>query len=168
MKVLVSKWADKDGANKLDANGLIRLNDNKPEFGSLMLVTPNVISIENGFMNKRNKVAFITGRVDDLKEVIKAYGLKEGSDYSVKFGAHKIVTIEKLESQVPENQGFREKVNPQTGEVLTKNGEDIYWKTELVVENEYAMDEKIVHDKTPVTATVDESIKEFQGEAGKK
>ena len=168
MECLVAKWQEKDGANTLTAKGLIRVNDNKPEFGSLMLVTPNVVTINNGFMNKRNKVGFITGRIEDLKDVIKHYKLKEGMDYSVIFGAHHIVTIEKLESDVPENQGFRIKINPQTEEELTKYGEKIYWKTEVVPEGSDVVNSFISHDREDDTGQIDPATEEFTGEAPKK
>jgi hypothetical protein len=168
MECLVAKWLEKDGANTLTAKDLIRVNDNKPEFGSLMLVTPNVVTINNGFMNKRNKVGFITGRVEDLKEVIKHHKLKEGTDYSEKFGAHHIVTLELLKSKVPENQGYREKINPTTGEILTKNGEDIYWKTEVVSEGSDVKDALISHDREETTGQIDSATEEFTGEAPKK
>jgi len=168
MECLVAKWQEKDGANTLTAKGLIRINDNKPEFGSLMLVTPNVVTISNGFMNKRNRVGFITGRVEDLKEVIKHYKLKEGTDYSEKFGPHHIVTLEKLESEVPDNQGYRVKINPQTEDELTKYGEAIYWKTEVVPEGSDIMNTFISHDREDDTGKIDAATEEFTGEAPKK
>ena len=161
MKCIVSKWEEKDGANKLTANGLIRINDNKPEFGSLMLISQTV-TVSNGFLNKRNKVGFVTGRVEDLEDVIKSYRLKEGTDYSDVFGPHKIVTLEKVESEVPENMGFREKINPTTEEVLTKDGEPIYWRTEVVPENSEIVDVLLQHDTEPVTATADPATAEFK------
>lgn len=159
MKLTVAKWEQKEG-NQLTSNGLIRVNPNKPEYGSLILLHV-AMSISNGFANKRTKVGFITGAVDDLKDMITSFGLKEGSDFSEKVAPHKIVTIEKVESEVPENQGFREKINPTTGEVLTKNGESIYWKTEVIAEGLDTHDELIQHDKE----TVDEAVQEFQGAA---
>jgi len=156
MKLKVSKWEEKAG-NELTANGLIRVNPNKPEFGSLMLIS-TVAALSNGFMNVKNKVGFIVGRVADLTNMIKEYGLKDGDDFSTKVAPHRIVTLEKLESEIPENQGFREKINPSTGEVLTKNGESIYWKTEVVAEGSDVQDTYIKHD----VETEDAAVREFQ------
>lgn len=162
MKLKVSKWEEKAG-NELAANGLIRINPNKPEFGSLMLIAV-VASLSNGFMNVKNRVGFVVGRVADLTNLVKEFGLKDGDDYSAKVGPHRIVTIEKLQSEAPENQGYREKINPSTGEVLTKNGETIVWKTEVVAEGSDIQDTYIKHD----TETVDASVREFQAAGTEK
>ena len=158
-KLTVAKWEQKEG-NQLTSNGLIRINPNKSDYGSLMLLAITM-TISSGFVNKRTKVGFITGEVDTLKDMIKAAGLKEGDDFSEKVAPHRIVTLEKVESEVPENQGYREKINPSTGEVLTKNGESIYWKTEVVPEGSDVHDLLIEHDRD----TVDASVQEFQGAA---
>lgn len=160
MKLRVSKWEAKAG-NELAANGLIRINPNKPTFGSIMLIAV-VASLSNGFMNVKNKVGFIVGEVTALKALIDNFGLKEGDDYSAKVSPSRIVTLEKLESEVPENQGYRQKINPQTGEVLTKNGEAIFWKTEVVAEGSDLQDVYLTHDREPAQ---DAAVKEFSGAA---
>lgn len=163
MKCIVSKWEEKDGANKLTANGLVRINENKPEFGSLMLIAQTV-TLSGGFLNKRNKVGFITGRVEDLEATIKAFNLKAGTDYSVAVGTpHKIVTIEKVESEVGDELGFREKINPSTEETLySKDGEAIFWKTEVQAGGDDLQDVLVDHVREPAT---DPAVAEFQGEA---
>jgi len=158
MKLKVSKWEEKAG-NELTANGLIRVNPNKPEFGSIMLIS-TVAALSNGFMNVKNKVGFIVGRVADLTGMIKEYSLRDGDDFSAKVGPHRIATLERLESEVPANQGYREKINPTTGEVLTKNGESIYWKTEVVAEGSDIQDTYIKHD----VETEDAAVREFQSQ----
>lgn len=164
MKCIVSKWEEKEG-NKLTANGLIRINTNKPEFGSLMLISPTV-SLANGFLNKRNIVGFVTGRIEDLEEVIATFKLRAGMDYSVAVGApHRIATLEKLESEIGDELGYREKINPSTGEMLTKDGETIFWKTEVVPEGSSLVDRYVDHDRVPVS---DPAVAEFQGEAETK
>lgn len=160
-KLRIAKWELKDNAEstELVANGLVRVNPNKPEYGSMMLIS-SIAMLTNGFMNVRNRIGFIVGRVTDLQDMIKEYNLKEGDDYSQKVGPHRIVVIEKLESEVPENQGYREKINPTTGEVLTKNGETIFWKTEVVAEGSDIQDTYIKHD----VETEDAAIREFQAQ----
>ena len=154
MKLTVAKWNEKAG-NELTANGLIRINPNKPEFGSLMLIAV-VATLSNGFMNVKNKVGFIVGRLEDLKNLISTYDLKEGDDYSKKVAPHRIVTLEKLESEVSGQLGYREKINPTTGEVLTKDGETIMWKTEVVAEGSDIYDTFIKHDAVEADAAVEE------------
>jgi hypothetical protein len=161
MKLTVSKWKEQEEA-ELSANGLIRINPNKPEFGSLMLIS-QVITLSSGFMNKRNKVGFVVGELADLEELIADKGIKEGTDWSVAIGPHRIVTLEKVESEVPLDKngtksGYREKINPTTEETLTKYGEVIYWKTEVVAEGSDITDEYIQHDIEPAA---DESRDEF-------
>ena len=173
MKCLVAKWETKDGANTLTANDLIRVNDNKPEFGSMMIVAPNQIEISDGFMNKRNRVAFIAGSIEDLEAVIAAYDLKAGTDYSVAVGPHKIVVLEDVADNVAkyitnarqetmEDCGFRAKVNPTTSEILVtqEEGKTIYWKTVLVPEGSDKKDQKLTHRST-VAGAVDAATAEF-------
>ena len=163
MRCIVSKWNEKEG-NELALNGLVRINPNKPEFGSLMVIN-NSMTVNNGFVNNRSKVGFITGEVTILETMIDQFNLKEGTDFSVAVGPHKIVTLEKLESDVPENQGYREKINPSTEEALTKDGESIYWKTEVVSEASDLTDTLIQHDTAD--AVVDDAVEEFTGAATK-
>ena len=161
MKCVVTKWNEKEG-NQLTANGLIRINPNKPEFGSLMLMSV-VTTLTNGFMNKRNKVGFVVGSIEDLEGAIEEYKLREGTDYSAAVAPVRIVTLERVESEVPENQGYREKINPTTEETLTKDGEPIYWKTEVVPEGSDIVDVLIQHDVEEVTATTpDPATAEFK------
>jgi hypothetical protein len=167
MKLTVAKWNQKEDSTYSE-DGLIRINTDKPEYGSLMLVAV-VTSINNGFINKRNKVGFISGEVTQLEEIITEYNLKEGGDYSELVSPHKIVTLEKVESEVPEDKnggksGYKEKINPSTDEILSKDGEPIYWKNVIVEEGVDIENELILHDVGP---TVDEAINEFQKEAEK-
>lgn len=157
-KLRIAKWEAKEG-NNLTSNGLIRINPNKPEFGSLMLIS-TTFQLGKGFGSVKPKVGFITGRVNELDMLLKEYNLKEGDDFSAKVSPSRIITVEKLESEVPENQGFRPKMNPSTGELLTKDGEQIYWKTEVVSEGSDQFDQFVQHD----VITEDESVREFQAE----
>ena len=161
MKCIVTKWNEKEG-NELTANGLIRVNTKKPEYGSLMLMAV-VVSLSGSFMNKRNKIGFIVGNVDDLKAVIEEYKLVAGTDYSVAVSPHRIVTLELLKSNTPEDQGYREKINPSTGEVLVKAGDPIMWKTEVVAEGSDVVESLIQHDA--LVEVPDAAVAEFTGEA---
>lgn len=166
MKIRVAKWNQKEG-NTLVAGDLVRVNDNKPEYGSMMVVSETREFSPGGFTNKRTKVAFIAGRVEDLEDMIQFDHLREGSDFNKIYGEHKIVTVEKLESEVGERDGFQEKINPSTGEVLTKDGEAIMRRTYLVPETSELQDTLIEHDREEVDAEPDPAIAEFQA-AGSK
>ena len=176
-RCIVSKWQKKDG-NTLTADDLIRVNSNKPEFGSLMLITPDVVVVTNGFANRRNKVGFITGSIEDLKAIISTYNLKEGTDYSEAVSPSFIRTVEITMSEFdqhktredhvePAESGFREKINPQSGDVLcNSDGEVIYWKTEVVAAGGDLENKLIQHVSTGAIVTPDE--KEFHVEDDKK
>lgn len=167
MKLTVAKWDEKNGQNTLAKNGLIRVNDNKPEYGSLMLLNTTV-ALSGGFLNERTKVGFITGEVATLEKMVDTYGLKAGSDFSALVGPHRIVTLEKTESEIGEEKGYREKINPSSGEVLTKNGETIYWKTEIVAEGSDITDKYIQHDTEAVSVALDPAEADFSKPEGKK
>lgn len=174
MELLITKWEKKGGDNTLTAKGLIRVNDNKPEFGSLMLMSELDVDVDSGFFNTRNKIGFLTGRISDIKKVIKKYNLKEGMDYCKVFGPHRIATIEILESQFkkvkeyedsvePNEEGFRKKQTPD-GTLLTKKGEQIWWKTQVVSEGNEMQDSRVKHDNIGRRA----SNNDLQGSAGEE
>ena len=72
---------------------------------------------------------------------------------------HRIATLEVLETEVGEELGYSEKINPSTGEVLSKNGEVIFRKTLVVAEGSDIVDVLISHDSVPIN---DEARSEFQ------
>ena len=188
--LVVSKYAEKDGV-ELKANGLIRVNTNKPEYGSLMLISKSV-TITNGFANKRNRVGFITASVGDLEDIVESFGLKQGSDYSESVAPSKIVHIEITESEFdavddegnalyktkaahtsPNESGFRVKIRPadekqgrlEDEEMATADGEAIWWKTEVRASSDVRTDKFVAHVTVPVE---DDSVDEFAGAAEAK
>jgi len=146
MKLIVTKWREKDNT-EYSEDGLIRKNTVKPEYGSMMLVANEVV-ITNGFVNTKKKIGFVSGNYDELVSMIEKHNLVEGSNFSVSVSPHRIVILEKLESEIDGELGYGEKVNPSTGEVLTKDNEVIYRKTEVVEEGSDIVDILITHDKT--------------------
>ena len=157
MKLRVTRWKEKEGS-KLEADGLIRRNSNKPEYGSMMF-TSTTIAVTNGYMNSRTRIGFMTAKVEELERVIEDNKLKEGSDFSALVAPHRIVILEKTANEMTdEDQGYVEKINPSTGEILTKDGEVIYRRTEVVEEGSDLVDVFVTHDKEPAT---DEANKEF-------
>ena len=158
MKLKVTKWNEKEDTTYA-SNGLVRVNSNKPEYGSIMLMATTVV-VANGFANTAKKVGFINGEVDQLKDMINEYNLRDGTDFNIAVAPHRIVTLEKIQSEIGEELGYSEKINPSTGEVLTKNGEIIFRKTEVVMEGSDVVDITITHDKESVIA--DEAVADFE------
>jgi hypothetical protein len=159
MDIKVMKWLEKPDVD-YQADGLVRVNPNKPEYGSIMLMA-TVMTVNNNFLNNRNRVAFVTGELHDLKAMVERYHLEEGSDFNEAAGPHRIVVLEKLQSEVGEEKGYSEKINPSTGQILSQDGEVIVRKTVLVVEGSDIIDTLVEHDKEPV-AFSDESRGEFE------
>jgi hypothetical protein len=93
--------------------------------------------------------------------MIDEYDLKAGVDFSALVSPHRIVVIEKVESKRDSEFGYSEKINPSTGEVLTKDGEPIYRKTEVVAEGSDIVDILITHDRSEIVVTAPED--EFVG-----
>jgi hypothetical protein len=98
---LITPTLDKTGKPKTDLSG--------NELGSIRL-EQTATTFNNGFMNARKKVAFVTGTIEQLANLIKLHGLKAGSQI-----AGKIVQIESL---VPMWKGQEPKMNPNTAEVV--------------------------------------------------
>lgn len=157
MKLNVTKWKEK-ADTEYSEDGLIRKNTFKPEYGSMMLVANEVV-ITNGFVNTKKKIGFISGKYDELVNMIEKHNLVEGSNFSVAVSPHRIVVIEKVESEIDGELGFTEKKNPSTGQILAKDGEVIYRKTEVVEEGSDIVDILITHDKE--SEVQDEAKSEF-------
>jgi hypothetical protein len=99
---------------------VLQPNPNKPEYGSIAL-EQLVFTTKNGFMNKRRRVAFIAGKVEELSEFLEVSGVKAGSSLPGKLIVH--------ESFHPFFEDQTPKVNPQTGAVMLCDGAPIYQKT---------------------------------------
>lgn len=173
----VGQWQVKD-TNVLAGNGLIRINPNKPGFGSIMLVEDVVDVSGGGFARKRNKTGFITGTITDLEAIIHQYGLKVNDNFNEKVGKEfKIVTHEMLENQAPEGRSFKAKINPRTGEALVSQGQKIFWRRFVVEANSPETDILIQHDNVQSTGKRgeqhyeglnEEAAKEFKAAASKQ
>jgi len=110
----ISKFEPTEGVDLLD-NDLIRVNPNKPEYGSLMVIHATV-GMSNGFMNKVNRVGFINGKVEDLQSL----AVKEGANWNTVAGQECFIRVVEIdESELKDTDlGFQVKVNPSTGEEL--------------------------------------------------
>lgn len=160
MKLIVTRWKEKPDT-EYAGDGLIRKSSVKPEYGSMM-VASREMGVVNGFVNSRKKVGFIGGTVEELEAMIKEHNLEDGSDFSEQVSPHRIIVLEMVESDLNGELGFTEKKNPSTGQILSKYGEVIYRKTEVVAEGSDLKDVYITHDKED--APTDEAKTEFTKE----
>ncbi|MHA1199473.1 MAG: hypothetical protein ACTSQF_09125 [Candidatus Heimdallarchaeaceae archaeon] len=158
MKLNVTKWKEKPDT-EYSEDGLVRKNTSKPEYGSMM-VTSSEVTITRGFANTRKKIGFISGTIQELSEIISRHNLVEGSDFSALVAPHRIAVIETVQSELNGELGFSEKMNPKTGQILAKDGEVIYRKTEVVPQGSDIVDILITHDKE--TDTADNAVSEFE------
>jgi len=109
------------------ANGIVSINPNKKEFGSIRLATTSY-DMSTGFLNKQRRVHYLAGKVEELEGLAYAFEFKIGDDYSAKFPSRIIVE----ESTTPFYEGQSPKINPSSGEVVTVNGSEVYRQTRLV------------------------------------
>jgi hypothetical protein len=123
-----------------ETNEVVTQNPNKPEYGSIR-VDQIITTMENGFLNRSKRVAFIGGKLEDLKELgYKANQVLPG----------KLVV---KESTTPFYAGQSPKINPETGEVMLSNGQEIYRQT-VYTSDINAQDNLVQHD----TVTVDSEL----------
>ena len=139
---------EKSKSAKTEANGVIGVNPNKPEYGSIQLAT-TVFDTSSGFLAKRRTVHFLSGNVSELEELVQAFGLSVGDDYSKKVAPSRIIIKEATE---PFFDGQAAKINPSNGETVTHLGSDVYRETVLIPANSDEQDSKLATDKMVATS----------------
>jgi hypothetical protein len=92
-------------------------NANKPEYGSIRM-EQLVFNYRNGFLNKRNKVAFLAGKQEELNEFVTLMGLKPNVEIP---GC--LYTIERF---APFYEGQQPKLNPTTGRACLIDGAAVF------------------------------------------
>lgn len=150
-KILV----DAPKADREVVNGVIAVNPNNTDYGSIQLSQTAFTVNTNGFMNQERRVGFITGEVTKLKAFVEALGLTPGCDYSKKANVDMKLVVE--ESTTPYYEGQSPKINPKTNEELvTPDGEFIYRRVVLAEEASDKSDIKLDYQRTTTaqTATV--------------
>jgi hypothetical protein len=92
---------------------IITPSTNNPEWGTVRVDSQSV-EFNNGIMNTRNRTAFIRGEIKNLKQMFTRAGqVLQGK-------------IIKETSFQPFYAGQKAVVNPQTGEMVMKNGSEFY------------------------------------------
>lgn len=139
----IMKYDQKEG-QVYSENGLIHINSSKPEFGSIMVKsTPTFRKGSVGAFGLETRTAFYVDRVKNLQML----DLKEGMAFDEVVGES--LKIIRLEQTTPAD-GFRELINPTTGEVvIAKDGTPVYWCTKIVEASSTEAD--IIVEKATVT-----------------
>lgn len=115
-------------------SGVIAVNPNNPEFGSIMLSQTGFALNLQGFLNRERRVVFVPGRVEDLEAFVAEKHLTPGCDYSLKLGVPMKIAAKEQTTPFYDNQPI--KINPRSGEqIFTADGEPIYRKVFLVEES---------------------------------
>jgi len=107
-------------------------------------VESTVVEITNGYMNPRKRTAFITVKEEFLSEFCSAAGLNPNAastaDAEGNFPALKVPF--KLEGQIQVQESFEPfwegqdpKINPSSGEVILKEGKEVYRQTQFVTDS---------------------------------
>lgn len=92
---------------------LITPSTNNPEWGTVR-VDAQTVEFNNGIMNVRSRTAFVRGEIKNLKTTFTRAGqILQGK-------------IIKQTSSEPFYTGQKEVINPQTGEIVMKNGSAFY------------------------------------------
>ena len=157
----ITKFEEKEGQEYLN-NGLILVNKNKPEYGSIMVKSQPIVdknSLNSGFINASVRTAFYVGGV----ETLKSFDFKEGDNLDEIFGEE--LTIIRLES-IEEKEGYRPLINPTTKEqISSKDGEPIYWTTRVSLKALEEKDVLVERASNPVSHINEEAFKKQQQEA---
>ncbi len=98
-----------------ETKAVITKNENKPEYGTIRL-DMDVISMENGFLNKSKRSAFLAGKLADLQ----ALELSEGQEFPGQ--------IVRTESFAPQFEGQAPKINPTTQDAVLIDGKNVYFQ----------------------------------------
>jgi len=92
---------------------VITVSKNNSQYGTIRVDSESV-SLENGFVNRSKRTAFIRGKVEDLQSL----GYKAGQVLHGK--------ILKKESFSPFYEGQKSKINPNNGEIILTNDRETF------------------------------------------
>ena len=126
LSIYVSDRVDADRV----VDGVIIRSLNSEDQGALLIATENVVDLESDYLNSTRLVHRKGGSMETLKNFVKEWGLKPGSDITETFGTEYSIQIE--ESTTPFWGGQMPKRRGADGPVLTLNDEPIYRTTHLV------------------------------------
>ena len=120
-----------------DQGQVVIANTNKPEYGYIRLEQTKA-TFANGFLNRQKLSALIAGRLEDLESM----GFEEGQELPGKLVVEETIT--------PGYEGQDPKINPETGEVLEKDGKPIYrnvsYTTDMNAHDVFIQHDKVMQD----------------------
>lgn len=99
---------------------ILQPNSNKPEYGSVRL-DQTVFTYRNGFLDRRNKVTFMAGRMEALNEFLTSSNVKAGSELPG--------CLYTVESFSPLYEGHQPKINPTNGRAVLVDSAMVYEQT---------------------------------------
>lgn len=102
-----------------ESGEIVVVNQAKPDYASIAL-EQEVVSNRDGFLNKRRRVAFLSGKTDELREIVASNNLKAGSELPGR------IYVE--ERNTPFYEGQEPKVNPSTNEIVLVDGAQVFQK----------------------------------------
>lgn len=140
-KLIVSVPKNEDGTPK---HSLIKVSTKNPEWGSVMVVESR-FEMKNGVLNTRKRAAYFNAPIATLQ----ALNLREGMDLNSIEGMEKLRIVRK-ESHLPFFEGQSPKVNPQTSEIIHKNGQPVYFQDGVGLASEQ---DEIIKETTAQEAT---------------
>jgi hypothetical protein len=139
---------EKSSSVNTTANGVIGINPNNSEYGSIQMATTKFDF--GNFASAKRVVHFMSGRVSDLENIVKVFDLKIGDDFSKKAQPSRIIVKESI---TPFYEGQKPKINPETSEIILHNGQEVYRDTDLVAASSQETDQKLSSDKVKVAQT---------------
>lgn len=117
---------------------IITPSTNNPEWG-VVRIDAQSVEFNNGILNTRNRTAFIRGEIKNLKQMFTRAGqILQGK-------------IIKETSSEPFYAGQQPVINPQTAEVVMKNGAPFY-QNYIFTTNLSKTDREVVAQTTTVAA----------------
>jgi len=124
-KVIVCIPKNEDGTAK---HAIIRPSTTKPEWGSVMVKSTS-FTMTNGIINERSRAAYFRAPLVLLNKL----NLKEGADLSALLGTE--LRIARKETNIPQYEGHRQKMNPQTKENIFVGGQPVFLQDSVEAAN---------------------------------
>ena len=137
-------------------DGVINVNPKKPEFGFIGIRRKGIML--GNFAKVDKSIAFISGEIATLREIVAEYKLEVGMDASEVLNV-KVVVRESFEPFYPTQEP---KINPVTKAIVTSGGKPVYRSSFIVDKDSTDKDIFLENDKVPVESTpIPENAQEF-------
>ena len=144
-------------ATETKGNGIIGVNPNKPEYGSIYIagISPKIVK---GFLNNVKLPYYLNGKIEELEAYIDAFGLKAGDDYSNVVEPSRVIIKETFTARHESNNVA---INPSTGNALTSGGAEFYRYYDLVAAGSSEQDNIFSRDTEDVSVPATSEAEEL-------